>query len=75
MIMIALIVFGIYFIGVVLALIVIALINGRYEDNIIPAYCTMSWFLLLFFGILYFVVYPLDRFYKWLYKIFEKKKK
>ena len=73
--MVALAVLVIYFIGVVLALIVIALINGRYEDNISPPNCVMSWFLLLFFGILYFVVYPLDCFYKWLYKIFEKKKK
>ncbi len=73
--MVALAILGIYFIGVVLALIVIALINGRCRDNISPVNCTMSWFLLLFFGIFYFVVYPLDRFYKWLYKIFEKKKK
>ena len=73
--MVALAILGIYFIGVVLALIVIALINGRCRDNISPANCTMSWFLLLFFGILYFVVYPLHQFYKWLYKIFEKKKK
>ena len=73
--MTVLIVLGIYFIGVVLALIVIALINGRYEDNISPANCAMSWFLLLFFGVLYFMVYPLDCFYKWLYKIFKKKKK
>lgn len=73
--MVVLIALGIYFIGVVLALIVIALINGRYEDDISPAYCTMSWFLLFIYGILSFVVYPLDRFYKWLYKIFEKKKK
>lgn len=69
----ALIVLGIYFIGVILALIVIALINGRYGDDIMPANCTMSWFLLLFFGVLFFVVYPLERFYKWLYKIFKKK--
>lgn len=70
-----LIVLGIYFIGVVLALIVIALINGKYGDDLSPALCVGSWFLLLIFGILSFVVYPLDRFYKWLYKIFEKKKK
>lgn len=73
--MIVLIALAIYFIGVVLALIVIALINGRYDDNISPINCTTSWFFLLIFGIIYFVVYPLDCFYKWLYKIFEKKKK
>lgn len=71
--MIVLIALGIYFIGVVLALIVIAFINGRYDDNISPINCATSWFLLFIFGILYFVVYPLDRFYKWLYKIFKKK--
>ena len=73
--MVILTIFGIYFIGVVLALIVIALINGRYGDDISPGFCTMSWFLLLIFGILYFVVYPLERFYNWLYKVFKKKKK
>lgn len=73
--MVALAILGIYFIGVVLALIVIALINARECDDICPAFCTMSWFLLLIFGILYFVVYPLGRFYKWLYRVFKKKKK
>ncbi len=77
--MVVLIVLGVYLIGVVLALMVIAFINGRYGDDLSPdlspALCSMSWFTVLIFGILCFVVYPLDRFYKWLYKVFEKKKK
>ena len=68
-------IFGLYIVGVLAALLVIAWINthgfGPVGDEIPPALGALSW-ITVYLIIIQFIVYPFILFYDWCHNKFEK---
>lgn len=69
--MIGLLIAGIYFIGVLLALVLIAWANARYGFDISPELSLGSWFSIIAYMIIY-ATSPFGKFYDWLYNKFKE---
>lgn len=69
--MIGVLIVGIYFIGVLLALVLIAWLNARHGFDISPELSLGSWFSIIAYMIFY-VTAPLSKLYDWLYNKFEE---
>lgn len=68
-------IFGIYIVGVIAALLVIAWVNthgfGTGADEIPSVFGALSWITVIVIIIL-FIAYPFSLFYDWCYSKFEK---
>lgn len=65
---------GIYFIGVLLALVLIAWLNAKYGFDICPELSLGSWFSIIAYIIIYATA-PFGKLYDWLYNKFERHEK
>lgn len=62
---------GIYFIGVLLALVLIAWLNARHGFDICPELSLGSWFSIIAYIIIYATA-PFGKLYDWLYNKFKE---
>lgn len=69
--MIGLLIVGIYFIGVLLALVLIAWLNARLGFDFSPELSLGSWFSIIAYVIIY-VTAPFGKLYDWLYNKFKE---
>lgn len=72
--MIGLLIVGIYFIGVLLALVLIAWLNARHGFDFSPELSLGSWFSIIAYMIIYATA-PFGKLYDWLYNKFERHEK
>ena len=69
--MIGLLIVGIYFIGVLLTLVLIAWVNAKHGLDVSPGLSLGSWFSVIAFMIVY-VAAPFGKLYDWLYNKFKE---
>lgn len=63
--------FGIYFVGVLLCLVLIALVNAKWEFNMWPELSLFSWIIVAYI-VFVIVTSPLGKLYDWLYNKFKE---
>lgn len=69
--MIGLLIVGIYFIGVLLALVLIAWLNAKWETDMMPELSLLSWIIVAYI-VFVIVTSPLGKLYYWLYNKFKE---
>jgi len=63
--------FGIYFVGVLLGLVLVALVNAKWEIDMRPELSLLSWIIITYIVVV-IVTSPLEKLYYWLYGKFKE---
>lgn len=64
--------FGIYFVGVLLGLVLIAFANAKWKTDIWPELSLLSWIIVVYI-VFVIVTSPLGKLYYWLYDKFKQR--
>lgn len=64
--------FGIYFVGVLLGLVLIAFANVKWETDMMPELSLLSWIIVAYI-VFVIVTSPLGKLYYWLYDKFKER--
>ena len=70
--LVSLLLSGIYFVGVLLGLVLIAFANAKWETDMSPELSLLSWIIVAYI-VLVIVTSPLGNLYYWLYDKFKKR--
>ncbi len=70
--LVSLLLSGIYFVGVLLGLVLIAFANAKWETDMSPELSLLSWIIVAYI-VLVIVTSPLGNLYYWLYDKFKNK--